>query len=71
MEAHASGGTYQRPAEQGGGSTQTYPFEQWRYRFIAGIGQNVIIEFIDTEGKGDYRMTMDPTEKDLLLKPVQ
>ena len=67
-EAHPAGGTYQRPAEQGGGTTRTFPFEQWRYKFIEGIGMNVIIEFVDTTGSGDYRLTMDPTEKDILLR---
>lgn len=43
-------------------------FEQWRYRFIDGVGQNVIIEFVDRDGTGDYRMTMDPHAKDALLK---
>ena len=68
LEAHPAGGTYQRPAEQGGGATQTSPFEQWRYRFIEGIGENVIIEFVDTGMTGEYRMTMDPSAKDSLLK---
>src|SRR6266480_4404385 len=45
IESHPSGGTYERPMEEGGGSTSTYPFEDWRYRYIEGIGQEVIIEF--------------------------
>ncbi len=32
--SHPSGGTYYRPAEQGGGVTSTFPFETWRYRHI-------------------------------------
>ncbi len=67
IESHPSGGTYTRPAEQGGGQTQTYPFEQWRYRFIDGLGKNIIVEFVDTTRTGEYRMTMDPNEKDALL----
>ena len=66
-ESHPSGGTYERPREEGGGSTQTFPFEQWRYRYIDGIGQNIIIEFVDPTMSGEYRMTMDPSEKDALL----
>ena len=67
IEAHSSGGSYQRPMSEGGGETSTFPFEQWRYRYIDGIGQNIIIEFVDTSMSGEYRMTMDPTEKDALL----
>ena len=40
--------------------------EQWRYRFIEGVGTNVIIEFVDSTGTGEYRMTLDPSEKDAL-----
>ncbi|HET8546754.1 MAG TPA: GWxTD domain-containing protein, partial [Bryobacteraceae bacterium] len=34
IESHPSGGTYERPYEEGGGTTSTYPFEKWRYRWI-------------------------------------
>jgi GWxTD domain-containing protein len=47
IESHPSGGSYERPAEEGGGTTSTYPFEQWRYRWIEGIGTDIIIEFVD------------------------
>jgi GWxTD domain-containing protein len=67
IESHPSGGTYERPFEEGGGTTSTYPFEQWRYRYIDGIGNNIIIEFVDTTMSGEYHMTMDPSEKDALL----
>ncbi len=67
IESHPSGGSYERPMEEGGGSTSTYPFEDWRYRYIEGIGQEVIIEFVDTCMCGDYHMTMDRSEKDALL----
>ena len=67
IEAHPSGGHYQRPIEEGGGSTSTFPFETWRYRYIEGIGQNVMLEFVDPTMTGEYRMTMDPSEKDALL----
>jgi GWxTD domain-containing protein len=67
IESHPSGGTYDRPMEEGGGSTSTYPFEQWRYRYLEDVGQEVIIEFVDTCMCGDYHMTMDRSEKDALL----
>ena len=67
IESHPSGGQYERPMEEGGGSTSTFPFEQWRYRYLEGVGQEVIIEFVDTCMCGDYHMTMDRSEKDALL----
>jgi len=67
-ESHPSGGSYERPMEEGGGETSTYPFEDWRYRYLEGIGQEVIIEFVDTCMCGEYHMTMDRSEKDALMQ---
>src|SRR5436853_2772329 len=66
-ETHPSGGTYERPPEEGGGTTSTFPFEQWRYRYIEGIGSDIIIEFVDPTMSGEYRMTMEQAGKDPLL----
>ncbi len=65
-DEHPSGGTYERPVAEGGGETTTFPFEDWRYRYIEGIGNDVTIEFVDTTMTGEYHMTMDPSEKDAL-----
>jgi GWxTD domain-containing protein len=67
VESHPTGGTYDRPVSEGGGSTTTYPWETWRWRYLEGIGENVILEFVDPSGSGEYHMTMDPGEKDALL----
>src|ERR1700719_3074130 len=67
VESHPTGGTYDRPMEEGGGSTPTYPWETWRYRYMEGIGENIILEFVDPSGSGEYHLTMDPSEKDALL----
>lgn len=66
IDSHPSGGTYDRPPEQGGGTTTTYPWELWRYRHLEGIGDNIEIEFVDPSGSGEYHITMDPGEKDAL-----
>jgi GWxTD domain-containing protein len=68
IESHASGGTYDRPPEQGGGSTTTYPWELWRYRHLEDIGDNIELEFVDPSSSGEYHLTMDPGEKDALAK---
>src|ERR1700676_1176274 len=67
VESHPTGGTYDRPMEEGGGSTSTYPWETWRWRYLEGIGENIILEFVDPSGSGEYHLTMDPSEKDALL----
>ena len=66
VDSHPSGGSYERPIEEGGGETSTFPFEDWRYRYLEGIGQEIIIEFVDTCMCGDYHMTIDRSEKDAL-----
>jgi GWxTD domain-containing protein len=66
VDTHPSGGSYQRPMDEGGGETSTFPFEDWRYRYLEGIGQEIIIEFVDTCMCGDYHMTLDRSEKDAL-----
>ncbi len=48
IESHASG---MRP----GGQTSNSPFEIWLYRYIETLGNNIIIEFVDETGAGDFR----------------
>src|SRR5262245_40527492 len=67
IETHPSGGSYDRPAWEGGGTTSTYPFEIWWYRYIEGVGSDVEIEFVDPTGSGEYRIARSPDEKDALL----
>jgi len=66
IDSHPSGGQYERPIDEGGGSTSTYPFETWHYRYLQGVGDNIDIEFVDTCMCGDYHMTIDRSEKDAL-----
>jgi len=67
VEAHPSGGSYDRPSYEGGGSTSTYPFEVWFYRHLDGVGDGIEIEFVDPTGTGEYRIARSPNEKDALL----
>jgi GWxTD domain-containing protein len=67
IESHPSGGSYDRPIWEGGGTTSTYPFEIWWYRYIEGVGSDVEIEFVDPTGSGEYRIARSPDEKDALL----
>ena len=67
-ETHPMGGQYDRPSYEGGGSTSTYPFETWFYRYIAGVGSGIEIEFVDPTGSGEYRIARNPNEKDALLQ---
>jgi GWxTD domain-containing protein len=64
IESHPMGGTYDRPMNQGGGTTTTYPWELWRYRYLEGIGENIELEFVDPSSSGEYHLAFDPCEKD-------
>jgi GWxTD domain-containing protein len=66
IESHPSGGLYNRPSYEGGGSTTTYPFEIWYYRHLEGIGSGLEIEFVDPSGTGEYRLAQNAYEKDAM-----
>jgi len=66
IDSHPSGGNYQRPIEEGGGTTSTFPFETWHYRYIEGISDNIDLEFVDSCQCNDYHLTIDRSEKDAL-----
>jgi len=66
VESHPSGGAYDRPSYEGGGSTTTYPFEVWFYRHLDNVGDGIEIEFVDPTGTGEYKIATSPYEKDAL-----
>ena len=66
IESHPSGGAYDRPSYEGGGSTTTYPFEIWFYRHLDSVGEGIEVEFVDPTGTGEYRIARSPYEKDAL-----
>ncbi|MDA2926559.1 GWxTD domain-containing protein, partial [Acidobacteria bacterium AH-259-G07] len=61
------GGHYRREPYEGGGYTQAFPFEIWRYNYIEGVGSDVEIEFVDPTMTGEFRLALTPEEKDALL----
>jgi GWxTD domain-containing protein len=63
IESHPGGGSYNRPSNEGGGTTDTAPFEKWRYRHMYGVGDDIEIEFVDPSATGEYRMATSPYEK--------
>lgn len=67
QDNHDAGGPYDRNIEEGGGSTTVYPFEDWTYNYLPGVGSNVKLEFVDTCQCGEFHLTTDPGEKDALL----
>jgi len=67
IESHPAGGLYERSADEGGGSTSTYPFEKWFYRYLPNVKSGVEIEFVDPTGSGEYRLARNPDEKDALI----
>lgn len=67
IESHPAGGLYERPYNEGGGSTSTYPFEKWFYRYLPNVESGVELEFVDPTGSGEYRLARNPNEKDALI----
>jgi GWxTD domain-containing protein len=53
LDRHPNGGPLH-------GDNLLYPFETWRYRYIAGIGNDVSMDFADEARNGAYHMTKDP-----------
>ena len=67
IETHPAGGYYQRASYEGGGSTSTYPFEKWFYRYLPNVSSGIELEFVDPTGSGEYRLATNPDEKDALI----
>jgi GWxTD domain-containing protein len=67
VESHPTGGGYNRPWSEGGGSTTTYPFEKWFYRYLPNIRSGIELEFVDPTGSGEYRLARNPDEKDAMI----
>lgn len=67
IESYPTGHVYQRQSWEGGGSTTTYAYETWWYRYLDGVGDDVEIEFVDPSGSGEYRIAQNEWEKDALL----
>ena len=67
IERNPTGGTYIRPLSEGGGITDTYPFEVWHYNHIPALGRGVDLEFVDPTQTGEYRMALRETDKDALF----
>ncbi|MGH9450082.1 MAG: GWxTD domain-containing protein [Terriglobia bacterium] len=75
QDNHDSGGEYvanpnELPYQGADASNEmtTYPFEDWYYHYIPGIGENVKLEFVDPTMSGEFRLTMNPCEKDAMAE---
>lgn len=70
IDDRSSPGSYNRP-ENGAAPNgpHSFPYVDWTYRYIDGVGTNVMIEFIDPSGTHDFRMTSDPDPKAGVEKP--
>jgi len=66
IESHPSGGTVRR-MPSGGQFNSASPFEIWRYRSMEGIGNDIWVEFVDTQRSGEYRLVNWPAA----LEPKQ
>ena len=67
IESYSAGSQYSRSFDEGGGQTMVYAFERWRYRNIEGLGSDIVLEFVDDTFTGDYRLALEPEDKDVLI----
>jgi GWxTD domain-containing protein len=71
VESHPAGGQYQQ-TNYDGGTSATYAFEKWFYRYLPGVGSGIEVEFVDPSGSGEYRLAHNPFEKVVPLNgPVE
>lgn len=70
IEQMPAGGFYNRTPDEGGGGTAVFPFERWSYRYIEGVGDDIVLEFVDRCICGDYQLTSDPSLKDSLVMSI-
>jgi len=66
-ETHPTGGSYYRNWREGGGQTNRFPWEDWWYRHIDGVGDDIELMFVDSSISGEYRLAMYADEADALL----
>ncbi len=59
IESYPAGRVQERTPE--GEDLSAYPLEVWSYSYLEGIGEDVVLEFIDRCWCGDYSMPMTPT----------
>jgi GWxTD domain-containing protein len=53
------------PAGERTRSGETYPFDQWRYTHNASLGDDILLEFVDSTGDNEYRLTLMGGPSDL------
>ncbi len=69
IDSHPTGGLYNEGPTEGTRMVTVYPYERWTYRYLEDIGSNIMLEFVDKNSTGDYRLTADPTEKEIFTSP--
>ena len=67
IESHAEGQRFRLRD----GTIAVLPWEAWRYKFVQGVGENVIVTFVDLGANGDYRFQLDPKDGGPVAEPVQ
>ena len=66
-ETYPTGGSYHRPLSEGGGWTNRHPWEDWWYRHIDGIGDDISIMFVDSSHSNEFHLAIFADEADALL----
>lgn len=65
VDRHYSAAGSEKASSLAGAGAIPYDWELWHYRYIAGIGQDINIKFVDVCGCGQFQL---PVEKDDLKR---
>jgi len=57
-------------AHPSGGQGTPVPFEDWIYRHIEGVGDDVTFNFTDPQLNGEYRLTLNPLPANTAVAPA-
>ena len=68
IDSHPTGGTYDRPSSKAAARPRRIRLKTGATAIWKAIGENVELEFVDPTSTGEYHLTMDPSEKDALLR---
>jgi hypothetical protein len=66
LVSHPAGETIWRPPKDAPDNVK-YSWENWHYKYIEGVGENVDLEFVDIAGTGKYLLRIGPKDKNVSI----
>lgn len=67
IDIHPSDSKSWKPLEAEVKGTR-FSWEEWKYRYVEGVGENVKLDFVDREGTGEFKLVIDAGLRKRLLR---